>query len=237
MSRAQADPPLITKVSVDPTDKVNGKITIKWIAPDPIALDTILNPGPYRYELMRAEGINGTNFQLVPGATFSSTTFAGLTDTMAIDQNLDTRSQGYTYRMDFYTGNSTTKYGSSQTASSVFLTALPSDEASLLSWVYVVPWDNYYFEIWRSELGGQFTLVGTTFTDSFEDNDNVVNGIEYCYKIIAYGDYGLDMVPAPLLNESQESCVIPMDNVAPCSPQVAVTNICASTPGRHALYN
>ncbi len=233
--RAKADQPLITKVSVDQTDNVNGQITIKWIAPDPIALDTLLNIGPYRYELMRAEGINGTDFQLVPGATFTSTSFTGLKDTMAIDQNLDTRNQGYNYRMDFYTGNSPGKYGSSQTASSVFLIVLPSDEASLLSWTYFVPWDNYFFEIWRSDQGGSFSLVGTTDSDTFEDDDNVFNGVEYCYKIIAYGDYGLDMVQAPLLNASQESCVIPMDNVAPCSPQVAVTNICdEATPGTPA---
>ena len=137
--------------------------------------------------------------------------------------------------MDFYTGASTAKYGSSQPASSVFLVTQPSDEASLLSWEYQVPWDNYNFEIWRSDQGGQFVLVGTTHEDTYKDTDGLFNGLEYCYKIIAYGDYGLDMVPAPLVNASQESCVIPMDNVAPCAPVVAVTNICdEATPGTPA---
>jgi len=233
--RAKADRPLITKVSVDQSDITNGQITIKWIAPDPIALDTMLHPGPYKYELMRAEGISGTNFQPISSATFTSTTFSGLKDTMFLDQNLDTRSRGYNYRMDFYTGESTELYGSSQPASSVFLTTLPSDEASLLSWEYFVPWDNYDFEIWRSDQGGQFNMIGSTNSTNYKDSDNVLNGVEYCYKIVAYGDYGLDMVPAPLVNHSQESCVIPEDNVAPCTPQVVVTNICdEATPGTPA---
>lgn len=58
----------------------------------------------------------------------------------------------------------------------------------------------FHFEIWRSDAGGQFSLVGTTAETSYKDNDGVFNGIDYCYKIIAYGDYGLDMVPAPLIN-------------------------------------
>ena len=54
--RARADQPLITKVSVDQTDIVSGQITVKWIAPDPVALDTLAFPGPYKYEVMRAIG-------------------------------------------------------------------------------------------------------------------------------------------------------------------------------------
>jgi gliding motility-associated-like protein len=128
--------------------------------------------------------------------------------------------------MDFYTGPGQTLYGSSQTASSVFLTALPSDEASLLSWEYQVPWDNYEFEIYRSDAGGPYNLVGSTNEESFEDDNGVLNGVEYCYQLVALGDYGLDMVAAPLINFSQETCVIPLDNVAPCAPNVTVTNIC-----------
>ena len=224
--RARADRPLITKVSVDETDATTGQITVKWIKPDPAALDTLTVTGPYRYKLMRADGIAGSSFIAVPGGEFSSTTFSGLKDSMLVDQNLDTRNQGYNYRLDFFTGASQALYGSSQPASSVFITAMPSDQASLLSWEYQVPWDNYEFEIYRSDVGGPFNLVGTTNDETFKDENGVLNGVEYCYRIIALGDYGLDMVPAPLINQSQETCVIPRDNVAPCSPIVSVTNIC-----------
>ena len=234
--RAKADRPLITKVSVDQTDIINGSISVRWIPPDPVALDTALFPGPYRYELLRANDISSADFQPVAGGVFNASTFEGLKDdTMFVDLGLDTRSHGYTYKIDFYTGSSTTLYGSSQSASSVFLTALPSDDASLLSWAYNVPWDNYHFEIWRSDAGSQFSLVGNTPETNYKDNDGVFNGIEYCYKIIAYGDYGLDMVPAPLINLSQETCVTPLDNVPPCTPKVSVTNICdEANPGTPA---
>jgi gliding motility-associated-like protein len=175
---------------------------------------------------MRADGISGTNFIQVPNGEFSSLTFAGLKDSMVVDKNLDTENQGYTYRVDFYTGTAQTLYGSSQPASSVFLSALPSDQASLLSWEYNVPWDNYEYEIYRSDVGGSYALVGTTNEETFKDDDDVQNGVEYCYKIIALGDYGLEMVPAPMLNYSQETCVTPEDNVAPCAPTISVTNIC-----------
>jgi len=233
--RAKADRPLITKVSVEQTDVTNGSIRVKWIGPDPTELDTSTFFGPYRYEVMKASDINGTNFLPVPGGSFSSSSFSGLKDSMILDQGFDTKSIGYNYRIDFYTGNSTALYGSSQEASSVFLTALPSDQSSLLSWTYNVPWDNFNFEVWRSDQGGPFGLMGTTTEASYKDDNGVVNGLEYCYKIVAYGDYGLSMVPAPLINQSQETCVIPEDNVAPCAPLLEVSNICdEATPGTPA---
>ncbi len=233
--RAKADRPLLTKVSVEQTDISTGSILVKWIGPDPEELDTTSFIGPYSYQLMKADEIDGTNFTPVPGASFTSVTFSELKDTMFLHQNIDTETKGHNYRMDFYTGNSTELYGSSEAASSAFLTALPSDQSSLLSWDYHVPWDNFNFEIWRSDQGGAFTLIGTTGEDDYKDDNNVLNGVEYCYRIVAYGDYGLTMVPAPLINQSQEACVIPEDNVAPCTPLLQVSNICdEATPGTPA---
>ncbi|HUR30277.1 MAG TPA: gliding motility-associated C-terminal domain-containing protein, partial [Saprospiraceae bacterium] len=224
--RAKADRPLITKVSVEQTDQTNGSILVKWIGPVPESIDTILHPGPYSYQLLRASGIDGQNFQPIAGAIFSSITFSGLKDSSYLDQNLDTRSTGYNYRVDFTTGTLNTFTGPSPAASSVFLTTLPSDESSIISWAYNTPWDNYQFEIWRSDQGSPFTFINTTTEDSYIDKMNIQNGLEYCYKIVSLGDYGLDNVAAPLLNQSQESCVIPFDNVAPCPPALAVSNIC-----------
>src|SRR5688572_19591426 len=233
--RAKADRPLITKVSVEETDNANGSITIKWIPPVREAIDTIAHEGPYSFQLLRATGIDGTDFQPIPGAFFTSPTFFGLNDSIYVDQGIDTRSQGYNYRMDFTTGDTNPFHGPSQTASSVFLTALPSDESNILSWAYNTPWDNYSFEIWRSDQGSAFSLIATTAEDTYTDKNNVVNELEYCYRIVALGDYGLATAPAPLINNSQESCVIPFDNVAPCPPLLAVSNICdEANPGTPA---
>lgn len=232
--RAKADRPLITKVSVEQTNDINGSILIKWVGPIAESIDTVLHPGPFRYQLFRADGIDGQNFQPIAGAFFSSPTFSGLKDSIYLDLNLDTKTRGYNYRVDFSTG-SNSFIGPSQTASSIFLTTLPSDEASILSWDYNSPWDNYQFEIWRSDQGSAFVMIGTTTEDSYTDKSNVENGLEYCYKIVAYGDYGLSTVPSPLVNQSQESCVIPFDNVPPCVPDLAVSNICdEANPGTPA---
>ncbi len=224
--RAKADRPLITNVSVNSTDASTGSIELKWIGPEREAIDTIQHPGPYRYELMRANDIGGTNFVSVPGGSFSSPTFYGLKDSMKLDDNIDTRSHGYNYRIDLYTGESTSIYGSSQTASSVFLSISPSDQTNKLSWDFHSPWDNYSFQIWRSDQGGPFTMIATTPENHYDDKENVENGLEYCYRIVALGNYGLDNVPSPLINESQVVCSTPLDNVAPCPPVIKVSNIC-----------
>lgn len=233
--RARADRPLITNVTVVNTHDSQGEIRIEWLAPLAESIDTMIHPGPYSYQLLRADGIDGQNFQVIPGAFFSSTTFSGLMGGSYIDQNLNTVLTGYNYRVDFSTGPVNTFTGPSQPASSVFLTVLPSDESAQLSWTYSVPWDNYEFEIWRSDQGDPFVYIGSTSSDDFIDKTNVSNGLEYCYKIVALGDYGLSSVTAPLLNESQEACVIPYDNVAPCSPILEVSNICEeANPGTPA---
>lgn len=233
--RAKADRPLITKVSVEETDNVNGSILIKWIGPVPVAIDTISHPGPFSYQLLRADGINGQDFQPVPGAFFSSANFFELTDSVFFDQGIDTRSRGYNYRVDFASGPANTFVGPSQSASSVFLTTLPSDELNMLSWDYNTPWDNYQFEILRSDQGSPFTLIAITQENNYTDNTGVQNDLEYCYQIVAFGDYGLTTVQAPLINLSQESCVTPVDNVAPCPPELVVSNICdEANPGTPA---
>jgi len=224
--RTNADLPFITHVTVEKTDVANGKMLIKWSPPDTKVLDTLVNPGPYKYRVLRANDVNGTNFQAVNGGDFTSATFAGLKDSMLIDSILDTRSRGYNYEIEFYAGNAGTLYGTSQTASSVYLTTAPSDESAILNWSYVTPWDNYSFEIWRSDQGGPYNKIATTTAEQYIDKDGIVNGLDYCYKIIAYGDYGIKDIPSPLINVSEESCVTPFDNVAPCAPVVAVTNIC-----------
>lgn len=233
--RSRADRPLITKVSVDQTDAVNGTVHLKWIAPEKDAVDTMANKGPYRYQVMRATGIDGQDFQAIPGASFSSATFSGLTDSTYVDVGLNTLTTGYNYRVDFFAGDPVTFNGPSQPASTIYLTATPSDEAVILNWEYHSPWDNYLFEIWRSEQGNAFLQIGTTADDTYTDEVDIINGRTYCYQVRALGDYGLASVPAPLINWSQESCAVPEDNVPPCPPNLTVSNICdEANPGTPA---
>jgi gliding motility-associated-like protein len=115
--------------------------------------------------------------------------------------------------------------GASPEASSVFLEAAPTDHAIVLSWDYLTPWNNYAFEIYRKDPGGDYAFVSTTTDIEYRDS-GLENGTAYCYYILTIGSYGIGGLPEPLLNASQVVCRVPLDNVAPCAPQVEVKNIC-----------
>lgn len=226
--RTRADLPLITNVSVTHTAAGDGTMTVSWIQPDPAAFDTTAFPGPYTFTLLRADGLTGTIFNAVPGGQVTSPSFHGLApDTFSVD-NLDTRSTGHRYRLDFYSGVSTEPYGAAPEASSVFLSVSATDQANQLAWRSDTPWDNFAFEVWRSTAGGTFELIATTADTTFRD-DGLLNGVSYCYRITALGDYGLAEIERPLVNDSQVACGSPADNVGPCIPSLLVTNDCSGS--------
>ena len=218
------DVPLLTNVSVEQTSTANGVIQVKWVKPLAEDLDTLLNPGPYRYELKRARDIDGTNFTTV--FTSNSPTFAGLTATSFTDQAaaLDTKNNPYTYRIDFYANNQPTVVGNSPPASSVWLEIEPTDNKNILTWRYDVPWVNMRYTVFRQN-GPTWDSIGIT-SDSFYVDDHLLNGREYCYYLRVEGSYGIATIPSPLINLSQEVCSTPIDNVAPCPPALAVSNLC-----------
>lgn len=221
--RSRADLPLLKNVSILNTS-ANGSIALAWVKPEGDMLDTIQFPGPYRYRLLYAEGADGTNFIPVPGGDFSSPAFSSLTVDTFNFENVDTRIQ-YNFRLEFYTSASVDPYGLAPDASSVFLTVTPTHEANQLAWEEITPWDNFEYLILRSDAGGSFEVIGSTDESTYFDN-NLINGVEYCYKIEAHGDYGLSGLPTPLINNSQESCAIPKDDLPPCIPNLSVTNGC-----------
>ena len=228
------DIPLLTNVSVQETDVGMGIMELRWLKPLANALDTVMNPGPYRFQLMRAPGFNQTGFQEVPGASFVSSSFGGLQDTMHLDLPLNTVESSFTYRVDFYSNGADNFFDSSPTASSVFLDVDPTNEANLLTWEYEVPWDNFAFEIYRRDPGAtDFDLVATTAQENYKDG-GLSNGSEYCYYIRALGSYGVRGIPDPLFNLSQRVCAVPIDDMAPCAPVIEVSSICenatTSTP-------
>lgn len=225
------DVPLITNVSVVETSTDNGIIDVRWVKPVAEDLDTLLNPGPYRYVLKRAEGLNGTNFTTI--STFDSPTFWQLTQTQFIDQapGLNTQGSPYTYEIDFFVNGESERFAESPSATSVWLQAEPTDNRNILTWLYDVPWSNNRFVIFRQN-GSQWDSVGVT-TDSFYVDEDLLNGREYCYYIRTEGTYNIAGLPSPLINLSQETCSIPIDNVAPCPPVLLVENIC--TTGKSCL--
>jgi len=224
------DVPLITKVDVQATDATSGTIAVEWTKPVANDLDTLLNQGPYRYRLLRAEGLNGNNFQPVPGADFESTSYGAANDTSFLDMGLNTVDNAYSYKVEFYVNGENQPLGETNAAASVFLGAAPTDEAVNLNWEEMVPWDNFEYTIFRQNPQGIFDSIGTSTSTSFKDV-GLTNGETYCYKVLALGTYGIEGIISPLLNFSQEICTVPADDVPPCPPTLTVSNICDNLTG------
>lgn len=217
------DVPLITNVTVDETSATDGRMTVRWLRPLADALDTVLNPGPYRFELHHSPGVGSSAFNPIPGAAMMFPTYSGMKDTMFIHVPLNTQDRGHQYQVRFTAGSGFDDV--SPDASSVFLKIDPTDQAAQLSWDFLTPWNNAAFEIYREDTPGVFNLISTTTSITYEDK-GLTNGDEYCYYVRSVGSYGISGIPDPLFNVSQIACTVPFDNVAPCPPLVEVKNIC-----------
>jgi gliding motility-associated-like protein len=220
------DLPLITKVSIEETDIINGSIKIEWTKPLADDLDTIKNPGPYRYQLLRSQGFGNMVFEPVSGADFTIQNFKDPIDTSFTDMGLNTQNSAYNYLVAFYVAGNSNQYGESPLASSLFLDIVSTDETNIISWEADVPWNNTSYVIYRlNNITSVFDSISTTIESEFEDI-NLVNGAEICYRVKAYGSYGISNLIDPLINFSQIKCGIPIDTVPPCAPKLTVFNGC-----------
>ena len=217
------DVPIITNVDIKTTFQTTGKVNIKWIKPiaDAANLDTIANPGPYEFRLMRAPGFT-TGFSKI--ASFTSPAFYGLNTLSYLDSLRNTADSAFNYRIDFYSMTDTL-IGSTQNASSIYLTIAPADNKLKLTWEEHVPWTNGRYVVFRKNGVGVFDSIAQTITQSFTDT-GLVNGQPYCYKIKSIGAYSDVSIPNPLINYSEEKCASPIDMEAPCPPQLTVMRDC-----------
>ncbi|MEZ5042574.1 MAG: gliding motility-associated C-terminal domain-containing protein [Saprospiraceae bacterium] len=221
------DIPLITNVDVQSTSNIDGSMEVCWSKPQVGDLDTLLNPGPYVYEVLRASGQtdNESDFQAI-GVRFTSQYFALANDTCFIDNALNTAGEPYSYKINFYI-NGDELLGGTNAASSVFLNVTPTDNANRLTWTELVPWDNFQYLVLRENGLGTFDTIATVTESSYLDT-GLSNGTNYCYKIVSIGSYGVEGVISPIINDSQVACSTPMDDVPPCPPELTVSNVCGT---------
>jgi gliding motility-associated-like protein len=223
------DLPLITNVSIDKTNFTLGEIGVRWSKPVAEDLDTLKNPGPYRYQLLRAPGFGPGALQEVPGASFVKNNFWQANDTFFVDRDLNTLGQPWRYQVAFYTRGLSTPLGLTNTASSVFLNIISTDDTNILKWDERTPWSNYRYVVYRKAPGGQFDSIGTSIKREYID-DGLTNGKQYCYYVRSIGTYSIGGVIDPIFNNSQEVCGIPIDTVPPCAPTLTVGNLCNGEP-------
>ncbi|MFT6742276.1 MAG: gliding motility-associated-like protein [Paraglaciecola sp.] len=215
------DVPLLINISVDETETANGEIFVRWTKPLAEDLDTLLNPGPYIYELIRID----PNGNQIPIVTYTAPTFSEANDTFFVDTAVNTEENQYFYEVAFYVNNELEPLGFSNDASSIFLDITSTDETNNLSWEFDTPWSNYEYHIFRQNSAGIFDSIGLSLEANYSDM-GLVNGREYCYYVRALGSYGIEGLPAPLINLSQEDCGIPLDTIPPCPPILTVRNLC-----------
>jgi gliding motility-associated-like protein len=220
------DLPIITNVSVKTTSSAAGQMEIAWAKPLASDLDTVVNHGPYRYQVLRAPGFSGGTMTAIPSASFSANQL-WLADTVfRFDQDLNTQGQPYHYRVDFYVRGENMPLGATNEASSIFLSVQSTDQTNLLSWQEEVPWGNYRYDVFRrNDATGAFDSIGTTSAQAYEDR-GLDNGKLYCYLVKSIGTYSIGGIIDPLVNYSQEACGSPLDTLPPCPPTLIVNNLC-----------
>jgi hypothetical protein len=222
--------PLITNVSVLKTEPAGGQILVRWT--QPLEIDQKQFPGPYTYELYRAEGFSGNNYGQTPVLTRRFNAISPANDTVFVDQAplLNTQDQPYHYQMHFYTGTAQAFKDTSKAASSVRLSARPLPRAVELSWQAQVPWNNQSqtHKLYRINQNNEASPVfladvpvstegSFRYVDSGLSEDSV-----YCYKVETYGLYEGVPIGQPLTNFSQRICTTPLDTIRPCPPQLSI---------------
>ena len=163
--------PVIKHVSIRNTDTINGSVYISWKKPD--RLDTIPANGPYKYLIYRANGVGGTNYNLI-----DSILTADLNDTVMVDTLINTKATGYIYRIELWNNAPGNRFpiGDPDYASSLFLTISPGDKKARFVITRNVPWINTSYDFFRlNETTMEYDSVGTTNQLTFED-DGLQNG-------------------------------------------------------------
>jgi gliding motility-associated-like protein len=213
------DVPIITNASVNHTDAVNGSIYVAWSKAT--ALDTTQATGPYKYLIYHSNDLAGTNLVLIDSLD-------GMNDTTYTDTLINTIGNAWSYRIDLWNNTPGDRYliGTTQKASSIFLTLTPSDNQLLLDFAPMVPWVNDTFVIYRlNTITSVYDSIGYSTTTQYADT-GLVNGRNYCYKVKSIGHYFSPGLIDPLINYSQEVCGVPIDQTPPCSPNLFVLPDC-----------
>jgi len=211
------DIPVITNVDVIETNTTTGSVLIRWTKP--FLIDSAAFPPPYTVQLFRFTGSE------TPVMVRTTT---DVTDTVFVDQNLDTRNKQYHYQLNFRFGSLSGLIDSTPTAQSVRLDLNPGIKRITLQWKANTPWsnDSRFHRIYRQDAGG-FVLIDSVsgigpvykYVDvgSYE-NRPLSDTVEYCYFVETVGSYSNPAIRTPLINRSQQICASPTDTIKPCPP-------------------
>lgn len=223
-SKLKRDIPVMLNNDVLSTSAGTGSVFVRWSRPltNVGNLDTLVLTGPYTFNL-RYKPVSAATFSTV--YTVTRNNFYELIDTVFTHENLNTQSLQHEYKVEFVAG--TTTVGTSQRATSVFLTATGGERKVILSWNSQTPWNNQRYTVYRKDpTQTTFTSIATTSLTNYTDSVNVANRSTYCYYIMSEGRYSDITVPGPLFNKSQEACAKAEDVTPPCAPSMTIVSDC-----------
>lgn len=223
--------PALLNTSVTNIDAVNGSVFISWIKPR--GFDQISAPGPYIFKIYRSVS-ETSGFEAI-----DSIFTADLNDTTYTDI-LNTTSFPYYYKVIMFNNTPGNRFemrpGESETASTLYLDIVPSDNTLTLNIRKKAPWINDQYVIYRSTEGSPFDSIGISNTNVFADN-GLKNGQTFTYKVKSRGwrnDNG------SVYNNSNLSHIIsgtPMDINPPCAPFLNVVSVCDSNAMNVLTWN
>lgn len=237
--------PVMTQVSVLKTSKTLGEISIRWSRP--LNLDTLSFPGPYQYQLKRAESISAVDFKAVGSP---------ITDTVFVDKGLNTLERGYRYQVDvFFVKNQKLELLDSPTpASSVRLQGVAAGKTIKLSWEANVPWNNSFqvHRIYRARGNGVFNQineisVGDPATFQYIDlgvdfvttdgkfDVAILPDSTYTYFVETVGEYARPTWAKGLVNASQSLAIKSFIELNPCPPVLKIGSNPCDSPGGDCL--
>lgn len=218
--------PLMTNVSVLKTASTGGEILVRWTRP--IKLDTTIYPGPYRYRVLRAEGVVSEDFVQV-GDFIPAKISPAQNDTSFVDNTVNTNSKVYRYKVAFYYSqkNQFVLLDTPNPASTVYLIGQAQENAISLSWLSDVPWSNDYqiHRVYREypRGSGKFNRIADVsvagastylYKDDGKDNFDldgkfdftIKKDTNYCYYVETLGSYGEGFPVMQLINASPILC-------------------------------
>ncbi len=217
-------PPMI-QAHVEKVD-VSGEIHVAWLE-KPVKELIDGKPGaPFEYRLFYAEDMNATNWTLLVTKPLGDTTY--------IHTPIDTKNKyPYYYKVELRDANNTLVDEDFEIASTLYPILEPSDQSAIITFGRYTPWLNTEYEIYRCIKTGTDIciadeLVGLTNRETYTDT-GLKNGQEYCYRIQSKGYRNINGVTTLNNNWSHVACVIPVDNVPPCAPELTVTSFCEET--------
>ena len=174
--------PLMTKVSNDETDLIDGPVSVSWVSPRNIDPQFT---APFTYRLIRnLDGVETTAYSGADSAYRDA------------DVNLN-EVRSLTYRVEMKDANHSVM-GVSAPAAAVMLSGTGGNQTASLSWTEEVPWIIDSTEVFR-EYDTVFAKIGVTTAMNYDDI-HVQNEVTYRYYVRTFGHYTIEGLPRPLVN-------------------------------------